>query len=55
MTSPERERLPSFKGGNMSSSVAVALDGGNAPQGYCNRCHKVWDAEREAGHLFVVS
>jgi hypothetical protein len=46
---PQRERLPSLKGGNMSSSVAVAPDGGNAPQGCCNRCHKVWTVNERQG------
>jgi hypothetical protein len=46
---PKRERLPSWKGGNMSSSVTVAPDGGNAPQGCCNRCHKVWILKERQG------
>ncbi len=45
---PQRERLPSLKGGNMSSSVAVVPDG-NTPQGCCNRCHKVWILKERQG------
>ncbi len=33
----------------MSSSVAVAPNGGNTPQGYCNRCHKVWTLNERQG------